>query len=62
MTLGIMTALTYILGQHNAPIGQFISFVRESQDASISMERQGEIHNREDEELAGILKLVLFPG
>lgn len=50
MTLGMMTALAYIIGQLNAPVGQFISFVREIQDANISMERLGEIHNREDEE------------
>lgn len=53
MTLGMMTALTYIIGQLNAPVGQFILFVREWQDAGISMERLGEIHNREDEEPAG---------
>ena len=50
MTLGMMTALQYILGQLNAPISQFISFIRSSQDASISMERLGEIHKLEDEE------------
>ncbi len=50
MTLGMMTALQYIIGQLNAPVSQFISFVRESQDATISMERLGEIHNKEDEE------------
>lgn len=53
MTLGMMTALSYIIGQLNAPVSQFISFVREYQDASISMERLGEIHDREDEEPAG---------
>lgn len=52
MTLGMMTALTYIIGQLNAPVSQFISFVREYQDASISMERLGEINNRDDEEPA----------
>lgn len=50
MTLGMMVALQYILGQLNAPVSQFISFVKESQDASISMERLGEIHLKEDEE------------
>lgn len=50
MTLGMMTALTYIIGQLNAPINQFISFVREYQDANISMERLGEINDRDDEE------------
>lgn len=50
MTLGMMMAMQYIIGQLNAPISQFISFVQESQDAKISLERLGEIHNREDEE------------
>lgn len=61
MTLGMMTALTYIVGQLNAPVSQFISFVRESQDASISMERLGEIHSRDDEEPVGIDKLQDIP-
>ena len=62
MTLGMMTALTYIIGQLNAPVSQFISFVRQSQDASISMERLGEIHNREDEEPAGAEKIHDIPA
>lgn len=61
MTLGMMTALTYIIGQLNAPVGQFISFVREWQDAGISMERLGEIHNREDEEPIGQEKHHVIP-
>lgn len=50
MTLGMMMSLQYIIGQLNAPISQFISFVQETQDASLSMERLGEIHGRDDEE------------
>ena len=61
MTLGMMTALTYIIGQLNAPVSQFISFVRESQDANISMERLGEIHGREDEEPADAEKIRDIP-
>ncbi|MBP5740686.1 MAG: peptidase domain-containing ABC transporter, partial [Bacteroidales bacterium] len=61
MTLGMMTALQYIIGQLNAPVGQFISFVRESQDAGISMERLGEIHNKEDEEPANNEKIHIIP-
>lgn len=61
MTLGMMTAMTYIIGQLNAPVGQFISFAREYQDANISMERLGEIHNREDEELNGADKIHDIP-
>lgn len=50
MTLGMMMAMQYIIGQLNAPILQFISFVQETQDASISLERLGEVHERKDEE------------
>lgn len=50
MTLGMMMSLQYIMGQLNAPISQFISFVQATQDASISLERLGEIHDMKDEE------------
>jgi len=53
MTLGMMMAVQYIIGQLNAPIGQLIGFVQSAQDAKISLERLGEIHNREDEEDEG---------
>ena len=49
MTLGMMTAVQYIIGQLNAPIIQMIGFIQSAQDAKISLERLGEIHNREDE-------------
>ncbi len=50
MTLGMMTAMQYILGQLNAPISQFIGFIQQAQDAKISTERLGEIHDMENEE------------
>ncbi|MDT8402811.1 MAG: ATP-binding cassette domain-containing protein, partial [Bacteroidales bacterium] len=50
MTLGMMMAVQYIIGQLNAPIQQFIGFTQEVQDARISLERLGEIHDKEDEE------------
>ncbi len=50
MTLGMMMALQYIMGQLNVPIYQFISFVQSSQDASISIDRLGEIFEMENEE------------
>jgi len=50
MTLGMMMAVQYIIGQLNAPIEQMIGFVRSAQDAKISLERLGEIHLKEDEE------------
>lgn len=50
MTLGMMMALQYIIGQLNGTISQFIGFVQESQDAKISLERLNEIHSKSDEE------------
>lgn len=50
MTLGMMMAMQYILGQLNGPISQFIGFIQEMQDAQISLERLNEVHNMDDEE------------
>jgi ABC-type bacteriocin/lantibiotic exporters, contain an N-terminal double-glycine peptidase domain len=50
MTLGMMMALQYIIGQLNAPLSQFIQFVQSTQDAKISMERLSEIQEKDDEE------------
>ncbi len=50
MSLGMMLAVQYIIGQTNAPLLQLIDFLRSGQDAKISLERLGEIHNREDED------------
>ena len=61
MTLGMMVSLTYIVGQLTAPIEQFIGFARSFQDAKISLERLGEIHQREDEEQTLALKATTLP-
>ncbi len=50
MTLGMMLAVQYIIGQLNGPLQRMIDFIRTAQDAKISMERLGEIHNKEEEE------------
>lgn len=50
MTLGMMMAVQYIIGQLNAPIQQLIGFTQQAQDAKISLERLSEIHDQEDEE------------
>lgn len=49
ISLGMMLAISSIVGSLNAPIIQLIGFVREWQDAKISLTRLGEIHNKEDE-------------
>ena len=62
MTLGMMMALQYIMGQINAPISQFISFAQADQDASISIERLGEIHDMKDEEPEDETRLTMIPN
>ena len=61
MTLGMMMSLIYIVGQLTSPIEQFIGFARSFQDAKISLERLGEIHQREDEEQTLALKVNVLP-
>ena len=61
MTLGMMMALTYIIGQVSAPIGEFIGFAQSYQDAKISLERLNEVHGRRDEEYHIESKLRQLP-
>jgi ATP-binding cassette subfamily B protein len=49
ITLGMMLAISSIVGTLNGPITQLIEFVRELQDAKISLARLSEIHEKEDE-------------
>ncbi|SNR23554.1 peptidase domain-containing ABC transporter [Flavobacterium sp. ov086] len=49
ITLGMMLAISSIVGSLNGPIAQLIEFVRELQDAKISLARLSEIHEKEDE-------------
>ncbi|HVI43541.1 MAG TPA: peptidase domain-containing ABC transporter [Chitinophaga sp.] len=57
MTLGMMLSVSYIIGQMNSPLDQLLGFVQAAQDARISLDRLGEIHNREDEEVDGQIVL-----
>ncbi|MET2983636.1 peptidase domain-containing ABC transporter [Aureibaculum conchae] len=50
ITLGMMLSIQYIIGQLNGPITQLVGFIQATQDAKISLERLGEIHDKEDEE------------
>ncbi len=49
ITLGMMLAISSIVGSLNGPIVQLINFIREAQDAKISLARLSEIHEKEDE-------------
>ena len=50
LTLGTLVAISYILGQLSGPLEQMIEFFHTTQDAKLSLERLGEIHNKTDEE------------
>ncbi len=50
MTLGMMLAVQYIIGQLNAPVEQLMSFLYSVQDVSISLERINEIHRMDGED------------
>jgi ATP-binding cassette subfamily B protein len=60
LTLGMMLSISYIIGQLNSPINQLVGFVHSLQDTKISLERLGEIHNKEDEETIGEEKISDF--
>lgn len=71
MTLGMMLAVQYIIGQLNSPVEQLIQFIYSWQDVSISLDRMNEIHTETNEENAertrtdyackGGVLLFLFP-
>ncbi len=50
MTLGMMLAIQYIIGQLNSPIEQLVNFIYSWQDVSISLDRINEIHTEGNEE------------
>lgn len=52
LTLGMMLAIQYIIGQLNHPIEQLMSFIYSLQDVKISLERINEIHVMDNEDNA----------
>jgi ATP-binding cassette subfamily B protein len=61
ITIGAMVAVSYIVGQMNGPINSLMDFIQTMQDAKISLERLNEIHQRKNEEEAGVEKMADFP-
>ena len=61
LSLGMMLSIQYIIGQLNAPITNFITFIQSLQDARISLERLAEIHEKDNEEDHHQSKLVVLP-
>jgi len=61
MTLGMMLAVQFIIGQLNVPVSQIIGFFRMSQDAKMSLDRLAEVHNLEEEEPEPEMKVRKLP-
>lgn len=61
ITLGMMMAIQYIIGQLNNPISQLVGFIQSTQDAKISLERLNEIHEKEEEESADQFLITEIP-
>jgi len=62
ITLGMMLAVMYMIGQMNSPLKQLILFMQVAQDAKISLERLSEVHEKEDEEKQGMMRATLLPA
>jgi len=50
MTMGMMVAVTFMLGQINSPLMQYVSLIRRIQDAKISIERLSDVHDQKSED------------
>jgi ATP-binding cassette subfamily B protein len=61
MTLGMMLAVQFIIGQMNVPLSQVIGFFRISQDAKMSLDRLSEVHDMQDEEPDPEMKVRKLP-
>jgi ATP-binding cassette subfamily B protein len=61
MTLGMMLAVQFIIGQLNVPVNQLIGFFRVSQDAKLSLDRLSEVHAMDDEESGAEMKVNKMP-
>ncbi|MBL7731962.1 MAG: peptidase domain-containing ABC transporter [Chitinophagaceae bacterium] len=53
ISLGMMLAISYIIGQLNGPIVSLTEFIQHFQDSQLSLERINEIHKRKGEEESG---------
>jgi len=62
MTLGMMLAVQFIIGQMNVPVSQIIGFFRTVQDAGMSLNRLAEVHSMKDEESEPENKVTRMPS
>jgi ATP-binding cassette subfamily B protein len=60
LTIGMMLAVQYIIGQLNNPVEQIVNFIYQWQDVSISIDRMNEIHIQKNEENENINTVKLI--
>ena len=61
ITLGMMLAIQFIIGQLNVPVNQIIGFFRMAQDAKMSLDRLAEVHDLDEEEPHPEMKVRKLP-
>ena len=61
ITLGMMLAIQFIIGQLNGPVEQLVHFAAAAQDAKISFERIEEIHSMPNEQAPNDMKAGDIP-
>lgn len=62
LTLGMMLAVQYIIGQLNSPVEQLMNFFYSLQDVKISLERINEIHQKSEEDGDGKITTDISQG
>ena len=58
LTLGMMLAVQFIIGQINVPVSHMIEFFKTAQDAKISLDRISDVHKMDNEEAAAETKVT----
>ncbi|MPQ48124.1 ATP-binding cassette domain-containing protein [Marinifilum sp. N1E240] len=61
LTLGMMLAIQYIIGQLNSPLEKIVGFIHNMQDVKISLDRLAEIHKKENEDENNVTKYQKYP-
>jgi ATP-binding cassette subfamily B protein len=62
ITLGVMMAITFIVGQLNLPLQNILSFILIFQDAKIGLERINEIRDKQEEDASEKINVIDAPA
>jgi ATP-binding cassette subfamily B protein len=62
LTLGMMLSITYITGQLSNPVLQLLEFLKNAQDAKLSLARFNEVHQKPNEDSEEVIKRKLLPS